>query len=182
MGWNGRTLPFNVMMKKEKIVIRKAGPSDARAFLTLVRALAKYEKLEPPSPSAARRLVRDTLSKKTEKRKLNLLLAFSDNDKPVGYALYFFTYSSFLALPTLYLEDIFVLEEFRRMRIGRDLFMKLVREAKRLHCGRMELSVLTWNKNAMRFYESMGARKLDEWHVYRLDQKAIESLVCPASK
>jgi GNAT superfamily N-acetyltransferase len=153
------------------IAIRKAKSSDAKAFLGLVRALAKFEKLDPPTPSAARRLVRDTFSKK----KLNLLLAFSDS-KPVAYALYFFTYSSFLARPTLYLEDIFVLEAFRGKKIGKRMFLKLVREARRLRCGRMEWSVLTWNKNAIRFYEHIGARRLDEWHYYRLDQKGIESL------
>ncbi len=153
------------------IVIRKAKRSDAKAFLGLVRALAKFEKLEPPSLSAARRLIRDTFSKK----KLNLLLAFSDG-KPVAYALYFFTYSSFLARPTLYLEDIFVLQEFRGKKTGKRMFLKLVREAKRLSCGRMEWSVLTWNKNAIRFYEHIGAKRLDQWHYYRLDQKTIDSL------
>ncbi|MDH2899419.1 MAG: GNAT family N-acetyltransferase [archaeon] len=154
------------------IAIRKARSRDAGAFLLLVRALAKFEKLEPPSPSAARRLIRDTFSKE---KKLNLLLAFSDG-KPIAYALYFFTYSSFLARPTLYLEDIFVLQEFRRKKIGKRIFLTLVREAKRLGCGRMEWAVLAWNKNAIKFYESVGAKRLNEWHYYRLDQRALKSL------
>jgi GNAT superfamily N-acetyltransferase len=155
------------------VVIRRAGTRDAKSFLNLVKALADFEKLEPPSPSATRRLIRDAFLGK--ENKFNLLLAFSDR-KPVAYALYFFTYSSFLAKPTLYLEDIFVLEEFREKGIGRKLFLQLVREAKRVGCGRMEWVVLSWNKKAIRFYERMGARRLTDWHYYRLDQKTIESL------
>ena len=154
------------------VAIRRARSQDSGAFLLLVKALAKFEKLEPPSPTAARRLIRDTFS---TKKKLNLLLAFSDG-KPAAYALYFFTYSSFLARPTLYLEDIFVLEEFRRKKIGKRMFLTLVREAKRIGCGRMEWAVLAWNKNAIKFYENVGAKRLNEWHYYRLDQRALESL------
>jgi GNAT superfamily N-acetyltransferase len=157
------------------LVIRKARPSDATAFLNLVKALANFEKLEPPSPSAARRLIRDTFPRKNHDKKLDLLLAFS-NQKPVAYALYFFTYSSFLARPTLYLEDIFVLEDFRAKGIGRKMFLLLVREAKRHSCGRMEWAVLAWNKKAIRFYERLGAHRLIDWHYYRLNQNAIQSL------
>ena len=157
------------------IKIRKASAKDAKAFLSLVHALADYEKLDPPSPSAERRLVQDIFARESKKKKLNLLLAFSDH-KAIGYALYFFTYSSFLARPTLYLEDIFVLEEFRGKKIGKSLFLHLAKEAKRGGCGRMEWSVLTWNKSAIGFYEKMGARRLDEWHYYRLDQDKIASL------
>jgi GNAT superfamily N-acetyltransferase len=156
------------------LVIRKAASRDASSFLSLVKALAKFENLEPPSQSAERRLIRDTFSKR--RKKLNLLLAFVDR-KPVAYALYFFTYSSFLARPTLYLEDIFVLEEFRRMGIGKKMFLRLVGEAQKRECGRMEWAVLTWNKNAKKFYERLGARRLSDWQLYRLDQKTIESIV-----
>ncbi len=155
-----------------KFKIRKAASRDSKVFLDLVRALADFEKLEPPSKEAQRRLISDTFGKK---KRLNLLLAFSDG-KAVAYALYFFTYSSFLAKPTLYLEDIFVLEEFRGMGVGKSLFLKLVNEAKTLGCGRMEWAVLTWNKNAIRFYEELGARRMSDWYYYRLDQKRIERL------
>ena len=151
--------------------MRKATRKDSKAFLGLVRALANFEKLEPPSPSAEKRLISDTFQKK----RINLILAFT-NGKPVAYALYFFTYSSFLALPTLYLEDIFVLEEYRRMKVGKRLFLRLVNEAKRKHCGRMEWAVLTWNANAIKFYENIGAKRLNDWFHYRLDRKTIEAL------
>ncbi len=151
-----------------KVSIRKAKRSDSRDFVKLVVALAKFEHLAPPTSSAKRRLILDTFQKK----RLNLFLAFVDG-RAVGYALYFFTYSSFLALPSLYLEDLFVLEQFRGVGIGKKLFVKCIEEAKRQDCGRMEWSVLTWNRKAIDFYEKMGARRLKEWHYYRLDRKGI---------
>jgi GNAT superfamily N-acetyltransferase len=162
---------FPIKSVNMTLVVRKARANDSDAFLSLVRALAKFEKLDPPSYSARQRLLKDTFSTK----KLKLLLAFSDKT-PVAYALYFFTYSSFLARPTLYLEDLFVLEDFRRMQIGKSLFLYLAKEARRLHCGRMEWAVLTWNKNAIGFYERLDAKRLDQWLHYRLDRKGIEAL------
>lgn len=97
--------------------------------------------------------------------------------KPVGYALYFYTYSSFLAKPTLYLEDIFVLEGFRRRGVGRALFLKCAGEASANDCGRMEWSVLTWNAKAMRFYDALGAKRLSNWCVYRLDSGGLDDLL-----
>lgn len=150
------------------VSIRKAKKSDSRDFIKLVLALAKFESLKPPTSEGRRRLVRDIF----EKRKLSLNLAFVEGNA-VGYALYFFTYSSFLARPTLYLEDIFVLEEYRGKRMGLKLFRSCVREAKKNGCGRMEWNVLTWNSNAIRFYEKLGANRLKEWYYYRLDEKGI---------
>ncbi len=137
----------------------------------LVAELAKFERLKPPSLAGRKRLLKDTF----ETKRLNLLLAFVD-DAPVGYALYFFTYSSFLARRTLYLEDLFVLEKFRGKGIGKELLFRLIKEAMKLRCGRMEWSVLTWNSKAIRFYESLGAKRLKEWYVYRLDRKALTHL------
>ncbi len=92
----------------------------------------------------------------------------------VGYALYFFTYSSFLARQTLYLEDLFVLREKRGKGAGHALFRECVREAVRRRCGRMEWSVLSWNKPAIDFYNRMGARQLSEWQVFRLDEDGLK--------
>ncbi len=155
----------------QDIVIRKAKPKDSRAFLKLVRELAKFERLKPPSESGKRRLVQDTFRTK----RLKLLLAFSGR-VPLAYALYFFTYSSFLAKPTLYLEDLFVLETYRGQGIGSRMFEMLIREARRLHCGRIEWAVLTWNSKAIKFYEGIGAHQLKEWHYYRLDESRISKL------
>ncbi|MDG6934525.1 MAG: GNAT family N-acetyltransferase [Nitrososphaerota archaeon] len=154
-----------------KIFIRRSKKEDSREFLGLVEALAKFEKLNPPDKSARRRLIRDIYIKK----RLNLFVACVDQNL-VGYALYYFSYSSFLAKPTLYLEDLFVLEGYRKLGVGRRLFARCVKEAANMKCGRMEWAVLTWNKNAVDFYENMGAKRLDEWRTYRLEEATIKSL------
>ena len=151
--------------------IRKAGESDSSQFLNLVKALANFEHLRPPSEAAGRRMLREIF----KRHSISLLVAESGGNL-VGYVLYFFTYSSFLAKPTLYIEDLFVLEEHRGGGIGRGLFLKCVAEAVRRGCGRMEWSVLNWNTKAIKFYEGLGARKLDEWSVFRLDEKALRAL------
>lgn len=141
--------------------VRAYEKRDARALVGLVRALARYEKLKPMTPPAARRLVRDA------GRRFRVLMAEADG-RPVGYAIYFFTYSTFLARPTLYLEDVFVLPDYRRLGIGRRVFEELRREARRERCGRMEWQVLDWNAPAQRFYRKLGAKPLDDWITYRL--------------
>jgi GNAT superfamily N-acetyltransferase len=151
-----------------RIKIRKAQSGDSRRFMGLVRDLAKFERLEPPSAAGGRRL-RDDVFKKG---RVNLIVA-AEGDRLVGYALYFYTYSSFLAKPTLYLEDLFVLEEYRKRGIGFALFRKCVEEAKVKRCGRMEWTVLTWNSKALEFYERLGARRMSDWYVYRLDEEGL---------
>lgn len=153
------------------ISIRRGTRKDANGFLGLLVSLANFEKLAPPSPAAKRRILADVF----ERKRIRLLLAV-DAGVPVGYALYFYTYSSFLAKPTLYLEDIFVLEGSRDSGVGRSLFLRCVREAIAHGCGRMEWSVLNWNVKAIRFYRKLGAKKLNEWSVFRLNEKAIKTL------
>jgi len=141
--------------------IRPYEKRDAKNLTALIRALARYERLTPPSPAAARRLIADI------GRRIHVLLAEVDG-KPVGYAIYLYTYSSFLARPTLYLEDVFVLPEYRRGGIGRKFFEALRRAGRREKCGRMEWVVLDWNKPAHRFYRKLGAKPLDDWVTYRM--------------
>ncbi|MGI0091343.1 MAG: GNAT family N-acetyltransferase [Nitrososphaerales archaeon] len=150
-------------MQEEQVLVCRATRTDSRSFLRLLVSLADFEHLEPPDETAKRTIIKDIF----EKKRVRLFLAFVGK-KAVGYALYFYTYSTFLAKPTLYLEDIFVLEEFRQRGVGRSLFLKCMEEAVREGCGRLELAVLTWNKNAIRFYEKLGAKRLDEWNYYRL--------------
>jgi len=151
-----------------RILVRKGRRADAAQFISLVLALAKFEHLDPPSEEGRKRLVDDIFRRK----KVNLLIA-SDGERPVGYALYFYTYSSFVAKPSLYLEDLFVLEEYRKRGIGFSLFRKCVEIAMAEGCGRMEWAVLTWNAKALGFYEKLGARRMSDWYVYRLDEKAL---------
>jgi len=157
-------------MTKE-VTIRRGARSDAKGLIRLLISLAEFEKLQPPTPSAQRRIIKDIF----DRRRVKLLLAFRSGE-PIGYALYFFTYSSFLAKPTLYLEDIFVLERFRGLGVGKSLFLRCVKEAAQKGCGRMEWSVLNWNSKAIRFYKNLGAKRLDEWSVFRLDEETIGSL------
>jgi GNAT superfamily N-acetyltransferase len=155
----------------EGIVVRKGRRGDAKEFMGLVLALARFEHLEPPSDAGRKRLVEDVF----EKKRINLFVA-AEGKKLLGYALYFFTYSSFLARSTLYLEDLFVLEERRKRGVGLALFKRCVDEAVARGCGRMEWAVLTWNEKALRFYEKLGAKRLSEWYTYRLDEKSLSRI------
>jgi GNAT superfamily N-acetyltransferase len=154
-------------------VIRKATRTDGAVVLQLVDALAAYEKLEPPDPAAKARLVNDMCAPRP---RFDAYLAEIDG-RAVAYAFVFETYSSFLALPTLYLEDIFVLPEFRSRKIGYDLFTAMVQEAHRRGCGRMEWTVLDWNNLAIDFYKRFGARHMKKWHLYRLLREDMENIL-----
>ncbi len=154
------------------VTIRKAQPDDAPAILSLICALADYEKLPPPDKAAQQRLIADAFA---EPPRFDVFLAFVDR-KAVGYAFVYETYSTFLALPTLYLEDLFVLPDYRKQRIGLSLFRYCVAEAERRGCGRMDWTVLDWNQPSIDFYLRQGARHLKEWHLYRLDQDDIKRL------
>jgi GNAT superfamily N-acetyltransferase len=155
------------------IEVRKAIAADAPALLTLIDALADYERLDPPDGLAKERLITDLFS---ERPRVESFLALVDS-KPVGYTFVFETYSTFLALPTLYLEDFFVLPEFRSRKVGSALFREMIAEADRRGCGRMEWSVLDWNQLAIDFYERYGARRLREWHSYRFVQSDFERIL-----
>ncbi len=127
----------------DRVSVRAATPKDVDVFLALVDGLADYEKLPRPNSEARARLIRDGFT--SPRPRFEALLG-ELNGKPVGYAIIFETYSSFLALPTLYLEDIFALPEARKKKVGYALFMHCVREAVRRGCGRMEWLVLAWNR------------------------------------
>lgn len=146
-----------------KIKIIKPSKNLSNEILYLVDELAKYEKLTPPAKTAKQRLLKDIFSKKPL---INVLLARAD-DKYIGYAFYFFSYSSFLAKPTLYLEDIFILEEYRRAGVGKLFFKELDKIAKSKKCGRMEFIVLDWNASAISFYNKLGIKELEGWKFFR---------------
>lgn len=153
--------------------VRKAKPTDSEAILKLVDALADYEHLERPLPEAKHRLVRDLFG---ERPRIEAFIAEYDGSA-AGYAIVFETYSSFLALPTLYLEDLFVLPEVRGKRLGYALFMHVLQEAHARGCGRMEWSVLNWNTLAIDFYRRLGATHMKQWQLYRLQREDMEKLL-----
>ena len=158
-------------MSKE-LKIEKINHENFNEFLYLIEKLAEYEKLDPPDRQAKHRLRVDGLR---ENPKYEAYLA-KLNDIYVGYVIYFMNYSSFLALPTLYLEDIFVLKEQRKEGIGQKLFNFCIKKAKEKNCGRVEWHVLDWNKLGIDFYEKNHAEHLSNWLYYRLDKDQIESI------
>lgn len=154
------------------LVIREAALEDADVLLALIDALADYEKLPRPTADARGRLVADGFH---EPRRFRAYLAELER-RPIAYAITFHTYSSFLAMPTLYLEDLFVLPDARRSGVGREMFRYLAGEAVRQGCGRMEWVVLDWNQSAIDFYEAIGAERLSEWLPYRLTRDRLQAL------
>ncbi len=153
--------------------VRRAVREDAPVLLSLVDALAEYEKLPPPDAGAKKRLEHDLFCPRP---RLEAYLAAADG-RTVGYAFAFETYSSFLALPTWYLEDLFVLPDFRGKGIGSALFRAMVSEAHRRGCGRMEWTVLDWNRLAIDFYRRLGSTHMKEWQLFRLVRADMESIL-----
>jgi GNAT superfamily N-acetyltransferase len=149
--------------EQNSVNIRKVDSETFNDFLALIDKLAEYEKLSPPDAKAKERLRRDCLSSNP---RYNAFIV-QVGGKYVAYIIYYFTYSSFLALPTLFIEDLFVLEEYRGRGVGKKMFDFLKTVAKREGCGRIEFTVLKWNKTAQEFYEKNGAKCL-EWFLYRL--------------
>lgn len=148
-----------------EIKIRKTVKTDSEEIIRLIMELAKFEKLTPPDEAGQKRLLDDAFS---DSPPFKILVA-ERNGKLLGYAFYLFTYSSFEAKRTLYLEDIFISESHRNKGIGKLFLDKLINIAKTNDCGRMEWAVLDWNVNAINFYENLGARELKEWKYFRME-------------
>jgi GNAT superfamily N-acetyltransferase len=151
--------------------IRKATPDDTPTIFDLIKKLSVYEKMENEVITSVEELRENIFTKNFSK----VLLA-EEEGKPVGFALYFFNFSTFVGKPGLYLEDLFVEPEYRGKGYGKKLFVELAKIALKENCGRMEWSVLNWNTTAIEFYKSLQAKPMDEWTVYRLDQKGIADL------
>lgn len=142
-------------------------------FFNLICALAAYEHLDPPDRAARDRLYDDAFVRVPPR--YQAMLAIADGSA-CGYCIYYETYSSFLAKPTLYVEDIFVLPQWRTRGIGRKMMATLAQIARQRGCGRMEWIVLDWNESAHRFYRALGAVQLPQWQLYRLDETTINRL------
>jgi GNAT superfamily N-acetyltransferase len=162
----------------DTVSIRPATQADGDTWLSLVDALADYEKLARPTPDARGRLLNDAFG--PEPHRIQVYIA-EVNGKAVAYAITCETYSSFLALPTLFLEDLFVVPNARRLGVGRAIFRYLAGEAVRRGCGRMEWVVLDWNQLAIDFYDKLGARHLEEWYTYRLTAEQLAEMVSTES-
>lgn len=154
------------------LLIRAAEPADVPLIADLIRQLAKFEKLED-EVVMTEELLRAGLF---GPRPYAETVIAEDDAQPIGFALFFHTFSTFLARPGMYLEDLFVLAEHRGHGVGRALLAHLAQIAIERGCGRLEWAVLNWNQEAIRFYERLGARPNSEWTVYRLTGEALSSL------
>ena len=146
--------------------IRPATAADVSGIVSLIRALAEYEKAAPGALSLTEAGLHDALFGPHPAIEA---LAATAGDTLIGYALYFHNFSSWRGRRGLFLEDLFVVPEWRRRGLGRALFAELMRIARERGCSRMEWIVLDWNAPAIRFYESLGARPLNGWTIFRLD-------------
>lgn len=156
-----------------RIDVVKVDAGNAHELIRLIVELADYENLEPPSMEARERLVWDAT---TDPPRFEAFLAMVDG-QAAGYVVYYFTYSTFLARPSFFLEDIYVSERFRKMKVGSALFRHCVQVAKDRGCGRMEWAVLDWNVRAMAFYQSQGGRPVSEWMFYRLKAESFDDVL-----
>jgi GNAT superfamily N-acetyltransferase len=152
--------------------ISPATEADLPVVLELIRALADYEKLAHTVVANEQRL-RETLF--GEPPAAEVLLARWE-DKPAGFAVFFSTYSTFLAQRGVYLEDVYVKPHLRGKGIGFALLKRVAAIATARRCGRLEWSVLGWNEPAIHFYKRLGAVPLDEWTTFRLEASALEAL------
>ena len=156
--------------------LRPATPDDVPVILGCIRALAEYERLAHEC-IATEALLRESLF--GDRPAAEVVLAF-EGDEPAGFALWFESYSTFLAKPGIYLEDLFVYPQHRGRGLGRRLLAHLARVAVERDYGRVEWSVLDWNVDAIGFYRSLGADLLDDWRRCRLAGDAISALAAGA--
>lgn len=156
------------------VTFRFAQPEDAALILRFVRALADYEKLSD-EVVATEELLHEWIF---EKQKAEVLFAVADGVE-VGIALFFHNFSTFLGRAGIYLEDLFVLPEYRGNGYGKALLKRLAAIAVERGCGRLEWSCLDWNAPSIAFYKSMGAAPMDGWTVYRLTGETLQRAAAP---
>ncbi|MEZ6194391.1 MAG: GNAT family N-acetyltransferase [Planctomycetota bacterium] len=154
------------------MTIRTATVDDVPAILAGIRALADYEKLSDAVVADEDALAATLFGP----RPCAEVLLAEDDGAVAGFALFFANYSTFLARPGLYLEDLFVHPEYRGRGHGLALMREIARIARQRGCGRFEWSVLDWNAPAIDFYRAMGAQPMSDWTVFRLDGEALEAL------
>jgi GNAT superfamily N-acetyltransferase len=160
------------MDRPQNFQIRPARMEEVPIILQLIRDLATYERAPDDVVATEEQLV-DVLF--GDRRVAEVLLAF-EGESPVGFAVYFYNFSTWLGRPGLYLEDLFVKPEKRGKGYGRALLVELAKIARDRGCGRMEWAVLNWNEPAIKFYRALDAEPMDEWTVFRLTREEIAKL------
>ena len=156
----------------DDFTIRRAEPSDVPLILTFINELAVYEKLSHEVVATPELLERYLFG---EEKIAHVVLGF-ERDEPVGFALYFLNFSTFVGRPGIYLEDLFVREAYRGKGYGKALLVHLANIAVENGYGRFEWAVLDWNTPAIEFYRSLGAQTMDEWIIHRVDGEALKKL------
>ena len=154
------------------LVIRAAAENDVPLVLALIKELAEYEQMANQVVATEADVHRALFGAPPYAEAVIAALG----ETPVGFALFFHSFSTFLAKPGLYLEDLYVKEEFRGQGFGRQLLVHLARVATSRGCGRFEWSVLDWNENATRFYKRLGAEVMGDWRTFRMDGDALQKL------
>src|SRR6185436_10982634 len=152
--------------------IRQATEQDVPLIASFIRQLAEYERLSDEAVMTDEMLRENLFG---ARRYAEVLLGY-EGDRPVGFALFFHNFSTFLGRPGLYLEDLFVIPEKRGKGYGRALLIELARIARERKCGRFEWSVLDWNKPSIEFYKNLGAVSMDEWTIYRVTGESLRRL------
>ncbi|HZH04723.1 MAG TPA: GNAT family N-acetyltransferase [Myxococcaceae bacterium] len=153
-------------------MIRSATPDDVPAIARLIRGLAEYEKLSSHCVFEDSDLRAQLFGARPGAE----VLMAEEEGRAVGFALFFQSFSTFLARPGLYLEDLFVLPSERGRGHGKALFQRLAQIAVERGYGRFEWSVLNWNEPSIRFYRAMGSKPLDEWTMHRIEGDALRAL------
>jgi GNAT superfamily N-acetyltransferase len=155
-----------------KTVLRFATADDVGLIIDFIRQLADYEKMVDEVVTDEDQLRQSLFG---ERRVAEVVIASYDGE-PAGFALFFHNFSTFLGRPGIYVEDLFVIPALRGHGIGKSLLSYLARLAIERGCGRLEWWVLDWNEPAIRFYERLGAKPMDDWTVYRVTGDALEEL------
>ena len=148
------------------VKIERVNRANMKDFLVLIEGLARYEKAVPPDDKAKRRLEIDALSKNPPYHAFVVYLG----GRPVGYIIHYYTYSTYDGRRIFFLEDLFVVDDARKKGVGKEMFNFCLEEAKREGCCELQWAVLSWNEDAIGFYERMGGRRQD-LHIYSIDEK-----------
>jgi GNAT superfamily N-acetyltransferase len=163
-------------MPEAKSKIRAATAQDVPAILDLIRALAEFEKLSHEVVATEAQLTQHLFGAKPAAEVLICEVEAESGWKTAGFALFFTSFSTFLGLPGIYLEDLFIRPELRSGGLGKQMLSELARLTVKRGYGRLEWSVLDWNVRARKFYEEQGAKPMDEWTVHRVTGVSLREL------
>ena len=163
---------MHMKTKVERFHIRKAEKEDISIVLDFIKRLAEYEKLSHEVIATEEKLEKHLFG---DEKVAEVVIGYFQ-EIPVGFALYFYNFSTFLAKPGIYLEDLYVLEQYRGKGFGKVLLTYLAKIAVEKDCGRLEWAVLDWNEPSIEFYKALGAKHMNEWIVNRVSGVALTEL------